>query len=72
MTQLPWRPVLPDPGGFADSPELPPDVSRVQGTACSCAEDKILIAPFRSGGEPFPRLPLLMGAERIDRHLGEA
>jgi hypothetical protein len=72
MTQLSWRPVLPDPGGLADSPKLPPDVSCVEGTACPCAEDKILIAPLRSGDEPFPRLPLLMGLERIDRHLGKA
>src|SRR5690242_19142900 len=33
MTQLPWRPVLADLGGLADRPELPPDVSGVQGSA---------------------------------------
>ena len=49
--------MLPDRGGLADSPELPPDVSRVEDTACPCAEDKILIAPLRSGDEPFPACP---------------
>src|SRR5580704_7717672 len=30
MTQLPWRPVLPDPGGLADSPELQPWLAKLE------------------------------------------
>jgi len=55
-----------------DRPELPPYVCRIQGSACPGAEDKIVIAPLRSGGEPFCGLPLLVGPERVDRHRGQA
>jgi hypothetical protein len=72
MTQLTRRPLIADSSGLADYPELSPDVGRVQGTACPRAEDKTFVAPLRPGGEPLRRLALLMGPERIDRHLGQA
>jgi hypothetical protein len=62
MTQLPWRPAPADPGGLADSPELPPDVSRIQGTASPCAEDKILIAPLRTPEKVLWFACLVLGA----------
>jgi hypothetical protein len=53
-------------------PELPPDVSCVQGSARPSGEDKIVIASLAARGEPLLGLPHLVGSQRIYRHLGEA
>jgi len=69
MTQLAWRPVLPDLRGLAGGPELPSDVSGIQGSARPGAEDEVVIAPSHACGEPFLALPFLMDPERVHGHL---
>lgn len=71
MTQLPWCPPLPDLGGLAGRPELPPDVSSIEGSARPGAEDEVVIVPSRACGEPFLALPFLMGPQRVHGHLGK-
>ena len=72
MPQFPRCPVLSDLRRPAGGLEFPPDVSRVQGTARPGGEDQVMLAPLPARGEPFRYLPLLVGPERVHRHLRQA
>ena len=60
-----------DVRGRADGPELAPDVGGVQGGAGSRGEDQIPLAPPHTGRKPVGGLLVLVGAERVSRHLGQ-
>src|SRR6266566_6170083 len=66
---LPRCPARADSRRLADGLDFPPDVSRVQGTARSVGEDQVVVVPLPARGEPFGCLPVLVGPERVHRHL---
>jgi hypothetical protein len=71
MPQFPRRPVLADLGGLTDHSEFPPDISRVQGSARPGGKNQITVARCHARSGPFVGLPLLIGTQRVHRHLGQ-